>query len=91
MLVPRLLWPSKPITTTSGSAVNFLLGVQSTNQIAVTMFADIYWNLGFPGLLLMMAETMAAAGKYGAMVFQVLACSRSPTACLMARATRRIA
>ena len=54
MLVPRLLWPGKPITTTAGSAVNFLLGIQSTNQIAVTMFADIYWNLGFPGLLLMM-------------------------------------
>lgn len=53
MLIPRLLWPQKPRTTNAGLAVNHLLGVQSTNQIAVTMFADIYWNLGWAGLVLM--------------------------------------
>lgn len=54
MLIPRFLWPDKPVTTTAGLAVNYLLGIQSTNQIAVTMLADLYWNFGWPGLSLML-------------------------------------
>ena len=52
MLVPRFLWPEKPITTGAGLKVNLLMGIESVNQIAVTVFADIYWNLGWAGLLL---------------------------------------
>jgi hypothetical protein len=50
-LVPRFLWPDKPVLTT-GDQVNHRMGFQGTNSIGVTVFADIYWNLGWVGLIL---------------------------------------
>ena len=50
-LIPRFLWPDKPVLTT-GNQVNYRMGFQSTNSIGVTVFADIYGNLGWFGLTL---------------------------------------
>lgn len=50
-LIPRFLWPDKPAVTT-GDQVNNRMGFQSTNSIGVTVFADIYWNLGWAGLII---------------------------------------
>lgn len=52
MLIPRAIWPSKPFTTTGGLEIWYLLGRSSQNQIGTTMFADMYWNFGWAGLLL---------------------------------------
>jgi hypothetical protein len=54
MFIPRFLWPDKPITSNSGLVVSQLLGIQSVNQIGVTTFADLYWNAGWWGLVLML-------------------------------------
>ena len=51
MFVPRFIWHDKPLTSTSGLQVNHLMGIQSDNQIGVTVFADLYWNFGWLGLL----------------------------------------
>jgi hypothetical protein len=51
-LIPRFLWPDKPILTT-GNEVNYRMGFQSENNIGVTVLADIYWNLGWLGLVLL--------------------------------------
>ena len=48
--IPRFLWPDKPILTT-GDQVNYRMGFQGVNSIGVTVFADLYWNFGWLGLL----------------------------------------
>lgn len=52
MFIPRAIWRDKPLTSTSALEVNNLLGSQSTNQIGVTIFADLYWNVGWLSLAL---------------------------------------
>ncbi|MDP9164056.1 MAG: hypothetical protein M3N06_08195 [Pseudomonadota bacterium] len=50
ILIPRLIWPDKPITSTSGHELNYALGFQDENQIGMTVFADLYWNVGWLAL-----------------------------------------
>ena len=52
MLVPRVIWPDKPITSGAGLTLNYLLGYQGDNQVAVTVLGDLYWNLGWVGVSL---------------------------------------
>ncbi|MEO6248334.1 MAG: hypothetical protein ABIO85_07100 [Sphingomicrobium sp.] len=52
IFVPRLIWPDKPSTTDSGLEVNHLLGSQTTNQIGVTVFAHLYWSIGWYALVI---------------------------------------
>jgi len=59
IFIPRLIWPDKPETTTSGNEVNYALGLQYFNNIGVTIFADLYWAIGWYGLAL-----IAAFGLY---------------------------
>lgn len=51
-IIPRFIWPDKPILTT-GNDVSYRMGFQNVNSIGVTVPADIYWNLGWLGLMLM--------------------------------------
>ena len=62
MLVPRMVWPGKPITTGAGLTLNYLLGYQGTNQIGVTVLADLYWNMGWIGVGL----SLLVGGFFGA-------------------------
>jgi hypothetical protein len=50
-LVPRVLFPEKPITT-SGNAFNLLATGSDESQSAPGMFAEGYWNAGWIGLLI---------------------------------------
>ncbi len=54
MFIPRFLWRDKPISSNSGLVISQLLGIQSVNQIGVTTFADLYWNAGWWGLVLVL-------------------------------------
>ena len=52
--IPRFIWPDKPALTT-GDQVNHRMGFQGTNSIGVTVFADLYWNFGWMGMVLIIA------------------------------------
>lgn len=52
IFIPRLIWPDKPITSGSGLEVNYAIGIQGENQIGTTIFADLYWAIGWYGLAL---------------------------------------
>jgi hypothetical protein len=49
-MVPRIIWPGKPITSATGRELNELITGGVTSQLAATIFADIYWNWGWYGL-----------------------------------------
>lgn len=51
-LVPRLIWPDKPIVTQSGNDLYYSLTGFEGSAVSGTLIADIYWNLGYVGLLL---------------------------------------
>jgi hypothetical protein len=51
-LVPRILWPDKPSTTAVGIDLYYYLTGRTTSQIAMTVPADVYWNLGWAGTLI---------------------------------------
>lgn len=53
ILVPRVIWPEKPI---QGGSVQFSIdyvgmSADTINSSAVTPFGDLYLNFGFPGIL----------------------------------------
>jgi hypothetical protein len=53
-LIPRIIWPDKPFTTDTGSDLYHRLTGQDTSFLSPTITADIYWNLGWFGLLLLL-------------------------------------
>lgn len=52
-ITPRLLWPDKPDITAVGGDIYYLATGQVGSQIAPTIPADIYWNLGWAGLIIL--------------------------------------
>lgn len=57
-LIPRFLWPDKPALTT-GDQVNYRMGFQRVNSIGVTVFADLYWNFGWFGMIFILIMGLA--------------------------------
>ncbi len=53
-LVPRLIWPDKPMITDVGKDLNYRIFGAETSYIAPTTAADIYWNFGWAGLVLLL-------------------------------------
>jgi hypothetical protein len=53
-MVPRIIWPGKPVTTATGRELNELITGRATSQLAATIFADIYWNWGWYGLFVLL-------------------------------------
>ena len=56
-LVPRLLWPDKPSIVSPGQQFQATVTGNSATQtkVGVTVFADGYWKLGWPGMALFAA------------------------------------
>ena len=58
VMVPRVLWPEKPIITRFGVELNAQYyytpggGVQNTSSTAPTYSVEAYWNYGVPGVVL---------------------------------------
>lgn len=50
-LIPRFIWPDKPTVTDVGRELNYYVTGDDTSYIAPTTAADLYWNLGWVGLL----------------------------------------
>jgi len=53
-VIPRALWPDKPIISAIGTDLNEMITGQSTSALGVGVFADAYWNFGWAGLLIFM-------------------------------------
>lgn len=51
-LIPRFIWPDKPILSSLGTELNMMLTGYDTSSLGTAVFADAYWNLGWPALLL---------------------------------------
>lgn len=51
-LIPRALWPDKPNVSDIGTDFNEMVSGFNTSALGVVVFADAYWNFGWPGLLI---------------------------------------
>ena len=51
-LIPRLIWPAKPIVTQSGNDLYYSLTGFEGSAVSGTVIADTYWNMGYVGLLI---------------------------------------
>lgn len=52
-LIPRFLWPEKPVITAASNELSYRVTGQYTNALSPTTAGDIYWNFGWPGLFLL--------------------------------------
>ena len=59
VMIPRVLWPEKPIITRFGTELNAQYyyepgehGPQASSSIAPTYSGEAYWNYGLPGVVL---------------------------------------
>lgn len=55
VLIPRVLWPGKPIITQVGADLNILVFGQEGSQLGIGHFAEAYWNFGWWGIAPFMA------------------------------------
>ena len=51
-LVPRIVWPDKPSVTQGAADLYFLVTGREGSALAATTLADLYWNAGWIGVLL---------------------------------------
>lgn len=55
VVVPRFLWPDKPVITDVGIDFNVLATANPRSSSAPGLFAEAYWNFGWLGIPLLMA------------------------------------
>lgn len=55
VIIPRALWPNKPIITQLGGDLYFLVRGRYGTSFGVGHFAEAYWNFGWAGLIIFMA------------------------------------
>lgn len=54
IIIPRVLWPDKPIVTSLGSQLNYMIFRSNTSSLGVGHFGEAYWNFGWFGTVPMM-------------------------------------
>lgn len=52
LFIPRAIWPNKPIIVGPGVEFYYLVTGRETNHMAITVYADLYWQFGWLGILL---------------------------------------
>jgi len=56
VLVPRVLWPDKPVISQLGADLDYLVyGRIGTSSLGIGHFAEAYWNFGWIGIPFVMA------------------------------------
>lgn len=55
VLIPRVLWPDKPIISQLGADLNYLVYGQVGSSLGIGHFAEAYWNFGWIGIPFVMA------------------------------------
>jgi hypothetical protein len=51
VLVPRALWPDKPIISALGEELNFLVYNRYGSSLGIGYFSEAYWNFGWRGFI----------------------------------------
>ena len=59
VVIPRVLWPSKPVLSTAGNELNELIFGDSATSLGVGYFAEAYWNGGWL-MLIIVCTTLGA-------------------------------
>jgi hypothetical protein len=56
-VIPRFLWPEKPVATAQGRIFNRIVSgyQEATTRVAMSVYADGYWLMGWPGAALFSA------------------------------------
>ncbi len=52
-LIPRFIWPQKPTVSDAGRELYYRITGEESSFLAPTTAADLYWNMGWGGLLLL--------------------------------------
>lgn len=52
ILIPRILWPEKPIFSPGNEFDTIFRGSQTENSLAIGLFSEGYWNLGWWGIVI---------------------------------------
>lgn len=52
-LIPRFIWPQKPTVSDAGRELYYRVTGEETSFLAPTTAADLYWNMGWTGILLL--------------------------------------
>ena len=75
VLVPRFLWPDKPLADSQGREFNRLVSgrFDATTRVGMSVYADGYWQKGWPGLVLFAAIMGAAMGLVTLITYPALA------------------
>lgn len=50
VLIPRVLWPDKPVFITGKEFARIVSGPDSENSVSPGLFAEAYWNFGWLGI-----------------------------------------
>jgi hypothetical protein len=67
VLVPRLLWPEKPVLNQGIAFANLAQPGQESNNVSPGFFAEAYWNFGWLGIPIVMVPfgiVLAILSKY---------------------------
>ena len=56
-MIPRFMWPGKPESTARGRIFNQVVSgnTEATTRVAISVYADGYWIMGWPGAILFSA------------------------------------
>ncbi|SUS08921.1 membrane hypothetical protein [uncultured Defluviicoccus sp.] len=71
-LIPRLLWPDKPLVTALGSEITYLARGFNTSSTGISIFAEAYWNHGVLGVVLWTIHAGIVYLVYAAYAFRVM-------------------
>jgi len=76
VLVPRVLWPDKPIITQLGTDLNLLVFRQEGSSLGVGHFAEAYWNFGWWGIAPFMAVLALILTVFTRFSMRMMACRK---------------
>lgn len=71
-LVPRFLWPEKPIVNGRGQTFTQIVtgNPDATSRTGITVYADGYWTMGWSGVILFCAFMGAILGIFNRLTYQ---------------------
>lgn len=73
-LIPRLIWPDKPIITSVGQEVTLLMQGFNTSGTGMGVFAEAYWNGGWPYVVIVSLGLGILLGLLSRAALRVMAC-----------------
>jgi hypothetical protein len=76
IIIPRLLWPEKPVLTNIGLEFNAMATGNANSASAPGLFADAYWAMGWLGIPVLMLPLGVIFGLLARYSLWVIECGR---------------